>query len=104
MLHSRVMRGGKAGAAAGMSHAVISKVYAAEVSGWWTDRPLHDDTARFWSVAHLIHIWAEAVGVAIAQNIRVVTRPGHVNLARKGLLWAAITLHTGTYMACNAPA
>ena len=55
-------------------------------------------------VAHLIHIWAEAIGVAIAQNIRVVTGPGYVHLASKGLLGAAIALHTGTYMACNVAA
>lgn len=54
------------------------------------DKTQHESTDQYIieftiSTAHLIYIWAEAVGVAIAQNIRVVTRAGHVHLASKSL-------------------
>lgn len=43
------------------------------------------DTQQSRLVSYLVHIWAEAIGVAVAKHIRVVIGAGHVHLARKSL-------------------
>ena len=47
-------------------------------------------------MAHLVDIWAEAVGIAVAQHIRVISRPGHVHLTGKGLPGACVPVHCCT--------
>ena len=47
-------------------------------------------------MAHLVDIWAEAIGIAVAQHIRVISRPGHVHLAGKGLPGAPVSVHCCT--------
>jgi hypothetical protein len=48
------------------------------------------------SMAHLVDIWAEAIGIAVAQHIRVISRPGHVHLAGKSLPGACVPVHCCT--------
>lgn len=54
-------------------------------------------------MSDLVDIGTEAIGVAVAQHIRVVSGPGHVHLACKVLPGAGVSIHGSTCTSSAQP-